>query len=131
MALVTNNTYPTAKTQETQQTQKRYIVLSNGSLVAVPDGADAEYVRLIEERKLERKAVAPRKRSASRSGSSRNSKRTNYAAQVLERSAAMAELTVRVNGPKPDPTMDDNFVIIHAAGMTAYMSRETGQVSYV
>lgn len=113
-------------TQDPKIEQKHYIVLSDGSLREVKPGADTEFVRKIAEAALRRKAARPRKqqRSASRRKPSR---RTNYAAQVVERGAAMAGLVTRVN---LDPTLDDNFVIIRTAGYTAYMSRIDGSVSY-
>jgi hypothetical protein len=117
-------------TQDPKIEQKHYIVLSDGSLREVKPGADTEFVRKIAEAALRRKAARPRKqqRSASRRKPSR---RTNYAAQVVERGAAMAGLVMRVNEPKQlDPTLDDNFVIIRTAGYTAYMSRIDGSVSY-
>lgn len=70
-----------------------FITLSNGKTVEVPEGADPKYFKRFEEAKLKpRKA---RRKAGSRTR--RNSRKTNYAQQVIARSKAMAELVERVN----------------------------------
>jgi len=117
-------------TQETQQTQKHYRILSDGSLCLIPDGADADFVVKIKEAALRNKAKTTSSRTHS-AASSRNCKKgTNYAAQLLRREVATVQLVERVNKVEPDPTMDPNIITVHGAGGTWFMNRESGKVSY-
>lgn len=73
---------------------KQWIRLSNNRWVEVPEGADPEAHRRFQEAKL-RLQSKPRRKTGSRTR--RNSRKTNYAQQVVARSKAMAELVERAN----------------------------------
>ena len=72
-----------SKYTQTQTTEYRrtWIILSNDQMIQIPEGADPDYVRRIEENKLRNQARPKRRRRTRRSG--RPSKRINYAEQVL------------------------------------------------
>ena len=91
------------------------IILSNCSIVQVPEGADPAAFRKLEEARI-RLAANPKKakprKSIPRRASGKPRKTFNYATQVLSgyelqtahRAAATAELVERVNDPvEPDP----------------------------
>ena len=91
------------------------IILSSGSIVQVPEGADPTAFRKLQEARI-RLAANPKKAKTKPSPRSGKPRKTfNYAAQVLSgaelqtnhRAAATAELVERVNNPddpvEPDP----------------------------
>lgn len=101
------------------------ITLSNGQIVAVPEGADPKAFRKYAEAKLQQKS-SPKKRSPRRRRSSGKTRKTFRAAQVLsgaeiqtrDRGRAVAEQLDRINsteesteldGVQPDP--EGGFVV--------------------
>ncbi|MCL4295712.1 MAG: hypothetical protein KJ077_08290 [Anaerolineae bacterium] len=104
----------------------RSITLSNGQVLAVPEGADASAFKRFEEAKL-RRASNPKKKtpkkSPSRSGSSRRrTLRTSvpFAPSSAERQTqrtgrAAGELVERANG-KPEEDGEVSAILINAAG---------------
>ena len=98
------------------------VKLTNGQWVNVPDGADPEHYRRYRNALLERKINGKRTRRTRRR---RTSKRTNYAAQVIARGKAQAEMVKRVN-----ETIDSTpFWNVESAGQSYSISRN-GKVTY-
>jgi hypothetical protein len=72
-----------------------WVRLSNDELVRVPDGADVDYFRRIQENALQAKAL-PKKRRRRRSTCGSRRRRGRTASQVQAEYLAMAELVGRV-----------------------------------
>jgi len=87
--------YEDAKTVWNEVVLQKFITLSNGQIKEVPEGADPKYFRKFEEAKLRRQGKPKRRKAGSRTR--RNSRKTNYAQQVIARGKAIAELVERVN----------------------------------
>lgn len=96
MAIYEHSTTDNTKTQT-------YVPLNDGSLYPVPEGADPQTVRRIQNQILanrKAKANGTKKPSSRSSTPHRNSSRVNYAELAI--AGAMLETVTRVNDPEPD-----------------------------
>jgi hypothetical protein len=101
------------------------IILSNGEIVNVPEGADPEYVRRMHEARLYREAhPRPKRKRASRSRatSRRRTLRTTipmavsgFEQQAEARGRALGEQVKRVNGDSQAPG-ESSAVLVNCGG---------------
>lgn len=102
------------------------IVLSNGDIVKVPEGADPADFRKYAEALALRRANPQTGKRRSYAGR-RPSRRSQYARMQSVIGLAMLELVERVNGKE---AAGDSWYTIKAGDYTARVDRETGRITY-